>query len=213
MDIKERISVKAHELFMRFGFRSVSMDDIANHLGMSKKTLYQYFTDKDALVDAVLDSEMCDTEADCKSMQLDADNAVHELLLTMDEIHEQFSNMNPMVLYDLEKFHPKAWQKFLKHKNQFLYKIIRDNIERGIREELYRPEINVDVMSRFRLESMMVLFNVDMFPPNKYNLGVVTQETMEHYLYGLANLKGHKLIIKYKEERLKKTTDEKHTRK
>lgn len=213
MDIKERISGKAHELFMRFGFRSVSMDDIANHLGMSKKTLYQYFTDKDALVDAVLDREVCDTETDCKTMQLDADNAVHELLLTMDEIHEQFSNMNPMVLYDLEKFHPKAWQKFLKHKNQFLYKIIKDNIERGINEELYRPEINVDVMSRFRLESMMVMFNVDVFPPNKYNLGTVTQETMEHYLYGLANLKGHKLIIKYKEERLKKTTDEKHTRK
>jgi hypothetical protein len=73
---------------------------------------------------------------------------------------------------------------------------------------LFRPEINVDIMSRFRLESMMIAFNMTVFPPRKYNLAEVTQEIIEHYLYGLATLKGHKLILKYNEQRKKVLQDE-----
>ncbi|HEX6193727.1 MAG TPA: helix-turn-helix domain-containing protein, partial [Chitinophagaceae bacterium] len=58
MDTKERIQNKAEELFMQFGIRSVSMDDIANNLGMSKKTVYQYFVDKDELVEAVVQAHI-----------------------------------------------------------------------------------------------------------------------------------------------------------
>jgi hypothetical protein len=79
--------------------------------------------------------------------------------------------------------------------------VIRKNIERGIREELYRSEINTDILSKFRLETMMIAFNMNIFPPRKYNLAEVTLEIIEHYLYGLATLKGHKLILKYKQER------------
>ena len=67
MDIQERIVLKAHELFMRYGIRSVSMDEIANHLGMSKKTIYQFFADKDALVESVIDIEISRTREDCTS--------------------------------------------------------------------------------------------------------------------------------------------------
>lgn len=209
MEIRDRIRIKADELFMQYGIRSVSMDDIAAQLGMSKKTIYQFFSDKDELVDAVVNDELSDTQKDCMKCRENSKDAIEEILLTMDQVHEQFSNMNPMLLFDLEKFHQNAFQNFLKHKHEFLYKVIKANIERGIKEELYRPEINIDVISKYRLDSMMIAFNVFIFPPGKYKLAEVTREIMEHFLYGLTSLKGHKQILKYKQERAKKLNHEK----
>lgn len=201
MDIKDRIRTKAHELFLRYGIRSVSMNDIAAQLGMSKKTVYQYFADKDELVDAALEDEIKKGQQDCIGCSNEARDAIEEIFLTMENIEEQFRHMNPTVVYDLEKFHYNSFRKFLKHKNEFLLEVIRKNIERGIKEGLFRPEINADVLSRFRLESMMIAFNIDIFPLRKYNLAQVTVEIIEHYLYGLATMKGHKLILKYKQEK------------
>lgn len=203
MDNKERILLKAEEMFMQFGIRSVSMDDIANQLGMSKKTLYQYFTDKDELVEAVVDDHIKEIQLDCLNCRKDATNAIHEIFIMMERIMEEFSNMNPMLLYDLEKFHYKAYQRFRDHKDKFLLQIIRDNIEWGIKEELYRPDINIDVMSKYRIESMMIPFNVTVFPPGKYNLGTTSEMIIENFTYGLATIKGHKLIHKYNEQRQK----------
>ena len=201
MSVKERIQTKAHELFMQFGIRSVSMDDIANSLGMSKKTLYQYFADKDELVDAVVDAHITIIQANCTGCRKVATNAVHEIFLTMENIIEQLSNMNPMVLNDLEKFHFRAYRRFVEHKTKFLAKIIRENIEWGKKEELYREEIDVDVLSKFRLESMMIPFNISVFPPGKYNLAETSAIIIEHFIYGLVTIKGHKLIQKYKQTR------------
>ncbi len=204
MDNKERILIKAEELFMQYGIRSVSMDDIANHLGMSKKTLYQYFTDKDELVDAVVDTHIQEIQNDCLDCRKDATDAVHEIFITMERIMEEFSNMNPMLLHDMEKFHFKAYRRFKDHKDKFLAQMIRENIIWGIKDELYRPDIDIDVMVKFRLESMMIPFNVSLFPPGKHNLGVTSEIIMEHFVYGLATIKGHKLIQKYNEQHQKK---------
>jgi AcrR family transcriptional regulator len=204
MDVKERILVKAEELFMQYGIRSVSMDDIANNLGMSKKTVYQYYADKDELVDAVVDGHISMIQTDCTNCRKDAKDAVHEIYITMERILDEFSNMNPMLLYDLEKFHFRSYQRFKDHKDKFLAQIIRQNIEWGMKDELYRQNLSVDIMSKFRLESMMIPFNVSVFPPGKYNLATLSEYIIEHFVYGLATIKGHKLIQKYNEQRQKK---------
>ena len=82
--------------------------------------------------------------------------------------------------------------------------MVKTNIERGIKEEMYLPEIDVEIMSRFRLESMMLAFNADIFPTSKFNFVKLQQEILEHFLYGLATLKGYKLILKYKQQRINK---------
>ncbi|RYY60192.1 MAG: TetR/AcrR family transcriptional regulator [Chitinophagaceae bacterium] len=204
MEAKERIMVKASELFMQYGIRSVSMDDIANNLGMSKKTLYQYYADKDELVHAVFDAHITRMQGDCVSCANNAKGAVHELFLTLEEIMEEFSNMNPMLLHDLQKFHFRTYEVFMQYKNKFLTEMVRQNIERGIAEELYRPDLNIDVLTKFRLESMMLPFDVNLFPPGKYGLGETTGIIMELFIYGLVTQKGHKLIQKYNEARSKK---------
>jgi hypothetical protein len=77
-------------------------------------------------------------------------------------------------------------------------------LEWGIKEELYRADINIDVFSKFRIESMMIPWNVAVFPPGKYNLAKTSELILEHFIYGIATVKGHKLIQKYNEQRQKK---------
>ncbi|HEY0059300.1 MAG TPA: helix-turn-helix domain-containing protein, partial [Flavisolibacter sp.] len=125
MEPKQRILEKAHELFHRYGLRSVSMDDIAAQVGMSKKTLYLYFTDKDELVDAVFTGIMEVNKTRCSVEQQDADNALHEVFLAFDRTQEMFSHMNPAVLFDMEKYHASTFSKFKEFKNTFLYGMIK----------------------------------------------------------------------------------------
>ncbi len=204
MEIQDRIRHKADELFRRYGIRSVTMDEIAAQLGMSKKTIYQYYTDKDQLVDAVAVDEIQFSQERCTRDAAAAENAIEEIFKVMEFVEVMFRNMNPSMLHDLEKYHPVGYKKFLEHKNKFLYEMVKKNIERGIKEELYRPEIDVEFMARYRLESMMLAFNPDLFPMSKFNLVKLHQEILEHFLYGLATLKGYKLILKYKQQRLNK---------
>ena len=200
MDNKERIIQEAKILFMRLGIRSVSMDDIASHLGMSKKTIYQLFTDKDELVDNIIDADITDLESDCTTYcQLSA-NAIDETFRTMEMIGLQLRNMNPMVLFDLQKYHYRSYEKFMRHRNTFLLEIITKNLVKGVQEGLYRSDIKIEILARFRLESMMLAFNKETFPSDRFNMLEVTLEIIEHFLYGLATEKGYKLIIEYKKK-------------
>ena len=204
MEPKERILVKAHELFNSYGIRSVSMDDIAAQLGMSKKTLYQFYADKDELVNAVFDVMLNLNRENCTACIQKGENAIHEVFLSFDMLQELLASMNPSLLFDLEKYHPTGFKKFQEFRNNFLYKIIKSNLENGIKEELYRPEIDVDVLSRFRIYTVVLSFNHEVFPNNKNKLLHIEQQLIEHFLYGLATPKGLKLILKYKNQRNKK---------
>ena len=204
MEAKERILVKSHELFNRYGIRSVSMDDIAAQLGMSKKTLYQYYTDKDDLVNAVFDIVLATNKSQCTDCIRKGENAIHEVFLSFDMVEEMLKNMNPSLLFDMQKYHPSAFKKFDDFRNGFLYKVIRANLERGIREELYREDIDTDILSRYRLHSVLLSFSQEVFPSNKTNLVYIEQQLLECFLYGLATPKGQKLVQKYKHQRSKK---------
>ena len=203
METKERIFWKAHELFNRYGVRSVSMDDIAAGLGMSKKTVYQFYADKEELVGAVFMAVINTNKDRCVTDRKVAENAVHEVYLAFDMMQEMFAQMNPVLLFDLEKYHPLVYAKFLEHKNSFLYAMIRSNLEKGIAEELYRPEIDVDVMTRFRIESVFLPFDSDTFPNNRTHLVHIEQQILEHFLFGVVTAKGQKLVLKYKNQRSK----------
>jgi AcrR family transcriptional regulator len=204
MEVKDRIKQKADELFRRYGIRSITMDEIANQLGISKKTIYQSFADKDELVDEVITDLLLYNKEQCNKDRFKALNAIQEVFLAMEMIEEMFENMNPAILYDLERNHPQTFKKFLHHKHSFLFMVIKENIERGKREELYREDINTDVVAKIRLETIMFPFNPDIFPKTKFNLVDLEQQMIEYYLFGIASLKGYKLILKYKSERLKK---------
>jgi hypothetical protein len=104
----------------------------------------------------------------------------------------------------LEKYHPPTFKKFLEYKNGFLFQMIRNNLVRGVKEEVYRSEIDIDVLTKYRLYSIMLAFNPEVFPNNKTNLVHIEQQLLEHFLYGLATSKGQKFIQKYKLQKSKK---------
>jgi TetR/AcrR family transcriptional regulator, cholesterol catabolism regulator len=206
MDIKERILAKADELFRRYGIKAVTMDDIAAQTGMSKKTIYQWFADKEELVDAVI-TDIINNNRDCCSQERSlASNAVQEVVVAMQVTQEMFENLNPLILYDLQRNHPAIFRKFQQHKQEFIFKAIRENIERGKKEELYRAEIVTDVAARARLECIMMAFNEEVFPRRHYNLANLHRQLTEIFLYGMATAKGTKLITRYLKEKEQTTT-------
>ncbi|MFT3979625.1 MAG: TetR/AcrR family transcriptional regulator [Ferruginibacter sp.] len=204
LDPKDRIKSAAHELVMKYGIRTVSMDDIAAAVGMSKKTLYQYYQDKDELVKAIVDSVLDDNRCQCGDCVEHADNAIHEIFLTIEMMVEMFDEMNPSVVFELQKYHPNAYQSFVKHKSEFIYVTIKSNLERGIREELYRPDINVEVLSRFRIESMFIPFNPEFQRSlHKVTLLEIEEQIILNFLFGMVTARGYKLAMKYLEQRNK----------
>ena len=203
MEARERILVRAHELFNKFGIKRVTMDEIALKTGMSKKTIYQSFANKDELVDAVLVDHLSKSLSYCEANKVKAENAIHEIFLNIDMVQELMTEMNPMAFYDLEKFHPGSFTKLYEHKNKYIFKMVKTNLEWGIKDGHYRADLNVDIMTKMRLETMFLPFNQDIFPYGKYNLAEVEKHSLEHYLYGIATVKAHKLIDIYKEQRIK----------
>lgn len=204
MEVRDRIRQKAEELFRKYGIRSITMDEIASQLGISKKTIYQSYADKDELVESVMMHIILHNQQCCSRDSRLAKNAIHEVFLIMVMMKETFESLNPSIFYDLERNHSRAFQQFLTHKHDFILKNIKENLKRGIEEGYYRPELDQEVISRVRLETMMMSFNQEIFPRSKVNIALVEQQIIEHFLFGIANLKGHKLIIKYQQERNKK---------
>jgi TetR/AcrR family transcriptional regulator, cholesterol catabolism regulator len=202
MEARVRILEKTSELFSKHGIRRVTMDDIAAQCGISKKTIYQYFKDKDELIDAFAVDRIIDSKTGCERDKRRAKNAIHELFLAMDMVKLMFEALHPSLLYDLEKYYPDTFAKFRKYKEEYLYDVIKQNLEWGIREGLYREDIDIKILTRFRLESMLLPFNLDIFPESRYEFFVIEQELMEHFVYGIATDKGRRLISDYKIERL-----------
>jgi len=196
---------------MQYGVRSVTMDEIAVQMGVSKKTIYQYYADKDELVDAVMVDIIRYNQDCCMKDRQSAKDAVHEVFLAIDMMQEMFQNMNPTILFELEKYYPVSFEKFKQHKYSFLYRVLKENLERGISEELYRDDIDIEILIKLRLETMMMPFNQVLFPKSKYSLIKVETEFTTNFLFGMATIKGHKLITKYQQDRTKKTnTNEKN---
>jgi len=201
MEMYDRILTKSHELFLKYGIRSVSMDEIASQLGISKKTIYHSFADKNALVAGVIDIEIDRTQRDCAYHRSACLDAVHEIFLAMDMVQAMLSSINPNLLYDLEKYHPQAFNKFKEHHNQFLYHVLKNNLERGIEEKVYRSGINTDILAKYRLGSMFLVFNNDYFTHGKYLLNEIVVVMTDNFLHGLVTEKGKQLIELYTTQR------------
>ncbi|ODT35642.1 MAG: hypothetical protein BGN92_11095 [Sphingobacteriales bacterium 41-5] len=208
-DNKTRIALKALELFMMYGIRRVSMDEIAVGLGMSKKTIYNYFKDKDELVNQVVHSVLGKNHNANKAGKKLAKNAVHEVFMVIGQTTELFSRMNPLLMYDLKKYHPAAYKAFLDYKTKVLYVILKNNIEWGITDGLFRDDMNLEIIVRYRLETVMVPFAPEIYRFANVSIDKTYEELFYLFLYGISTPKGYQLINKYRREILKNSGNEK----
>lgn len=188
------------EMFMTYGVRSVSMDDIARHLGISKKTLYQYVKDKNELVKLV--TELVIEERQCEYQQVtkQATNAIEELHLMSKCLRTHVSGLNPSLVFDLKKFHADAWDLFMNFEHITVYESLIDNLERGKTEGFFRDQINIKILAKLRVEQVHMSFDPHVYPKDEFNFTDVHMQMFDHYVYGLLTAKGLKLYEKYKKE-------------
>jgi len=194
----ERIIQGGEELFLTAGIRSVTMDDIAKHLGMSKKTIYQFFKDKNELVIALVKKKLREDEDQITEIINGSANVIEEMINMMKCSEDIFSRINPIVIHDMQKYHPDAWSEFQKFKAEVLISTLEELLTKGIKQGYIRPEIDVRIMARMRVSQVEMGFNTTIFPMSEFNPWTVQVQFLEHFNYGICTLKGYKLLNQYK---------------
>ncbi len=195
----DKILKGTQELFFRYGIRSVTMDDIAKHLGISKKTIYKSFKDKDQIIMKLMQQKLEEDEVQIKKDVEQSDNVVEEVFNVMKHIADIMGKINPNVFYDLQKHHPKAWQLFIDFKEKCILRTVEVSLEKGKKQGYIRSDLNSKVIGVLRIQELEMGFDPTIFPPDKFNILEVQLSLTEHFLYGICTLKGHKLINKFKQ--------------
>ena len=194
----ERIIEGGEELFLKAGIKSVTMDDIARHLGISKKTIYHFFKDKNELVVALVNKKLKDDEDQINDIISRSANVIEEMINMMKCSEEIFSRINPIVIHDMQKYHPDAWKQFQNFKADVLIRTLEELLTKGKKQGYIRPEIDVKIMARMRVSQVEMGFNASLFPIAEFSTWKVQYQFLEHFNYGICTLKGYKLLNQYK---------------
>ena len=176
------------------------MDDIARHLTVSKKTLYQHFADKEDIVTVTCKAHLDRNAEEFQVIRKTAKNAIEELVQLSVCLKRNMQDMNPSLLFDLQKYHPKAWKVWLNHKNKFIRETVVRNLKQGMEEGYFRPEIDPEVIASVRLEMVQLAFNEEIFPRERFRLPDVQMQIFDHFVFGLLTEKGRKAYQKCKQE-------------
>lgn len=198
----QEIIEKASEVFMRYGIKSVNMDDVARHLGISKKTLYKYVSDKNDLVMKTFQCHQRMEEAAMQAIEDEGKNAIDESFEMMKFISQMLKGMHPSIIYDVEKYHPEVWTMIKEKQHGLIFKMLNQNMEKGQKEGLYREDFNPEVVAKIYTASVDTLFDFNIFPHEKNSLLDLYLELFRYHIRGIASQKGiDYLIEKVKQEK------------
>lgn len=204
MDVQQKILSVSAEMFRQYGFKTITMDDIARRAGISKKTLYQHYVNKQEVVQAAINWYQRTVSDNCHDALNQSENAIEAMVKLTNVLSQMFKQVNPLAMLELQRFFPEAHEGFRKLLFDRDMIAIRDNILRGIDEGYYREEVNAELLAIYRMESCMIMMQPNLMMNERYNTQIVSQEIFEHFIYGLMTAKGEKLYKKYKEKYLKK---------
>ena len=173
------------------------MDDVASDLSISKKTIYQFFKNKDELVTSISKDHMAEEKDDYLEIESHSENALDEILQVSNCFRRHMNEINPRLLFELKKYHSDAWKVYMHFKTDFIKNHIKRNIERGISEGYYRAELDADILSTFRVEQVELIFDEQIFPREKHDFADVQMQLFDHFIQGLLTDKGRVLYSKY----------------
>lgn len=181
---------RIEDIFTRYGVRSVTMDDISNHLGISKKTLYQKIPNKDILICEVVKNYIRKKQRMIEETISRSANAIDENLLLMELSAQQFKRLNPAAIFELQKYHHQAWSLIHEHLTQTMMNLIVKNLERGQSEGLFREDFDPAVIAKFHLISSSGLFDPDWFDEESHEKSDIICQHIYHFLFGVVSPKG-----------------------
>ncbi len=197
METKQRILNTAESLFMRYGLKSVTMDDVSRELGISKKTLYQFVENKKDLINAVIAATIQSEKEVMDQIQAESTNAIDEMLRIARHVTQKLREFHPGAVYDLQKYYREAWDLMNAFHEHYIFSTIKGNIERGQTEGLYRSDANSEIIARLYVGKTFDLVDESNFPLARYNRQKLFQEYILYHLRGIASTKGLKLLEKH----------------
>ncbi len=194
MDQVSTILASAEKLFMRYGIRSVSMDDIAKELGMSKKTLYQYVENKGDLIESIFENRIDSEKCDMADIIAGAEDAVQEMVQIGNYVIEKLRQLSPNIMFDLQKYYPGTWKKMESLQLKHVYSLIYKNILRGKEEGVYRSNIDPDIVAKLYVAKTSMVVDQDLFPVHQYNMEKLFRQYISYHLHGILSSRGLELM-------------------
>jgi AcrR family transcriptional regulator len=200
MEFGNKLDCKAMELFMKYGIKSVSMDDLAKELGVSKKTIYNEIENKEALISRLLERYISDETEQIQRIHSESKDAIHELVLIAQHVSKTLDHIQPITIFDLKKYFVSHWDMLLQLVFAHIYKVILQNIKRGRKAGIYRKNFDEDIMCRLYVANSMLMFDEFYFPSDQYNKKRVFQEFISQFLFSIISPQGETIYLQYIKE-------------
>jgi len=191
---------QVRELFFKNGVRSVSMEAIATALNLSRRQLNHHFTNKNRLVEKLLELERQNFEIIFDQHNFEGVNAIDILLIVSRDVGERFRDVSPSMTYDLKKYYPEIYHKHVDERIEFIYQKIQINLQKGISQGMYRDDLSVELIARLYIRRLIDLHNPDFFPADKFSFQTLFEVMFDNFIRGIAKPEG----ITYYEKQRKK---------
>ena len=195
--MKSRILDKGTELFFRYGVKTVTMDAIAHELGISKKTIYQHFPDKDTMVFDVVKTFIEQDNAKWDELDRLYSNVIEKIFKSFEMTKDLFTQMNPRLLYEIQKYFPKAYQLFVEHGEKCINENLIADFKKGAQFGYFRNDIDFELLARLRMAEVNLAFNPDFYPNNKLPLYETQLVMLDIFMRGILTEKGLTLYTSY----------------
>lgn len=192
--MRDKILNKASDMFLTLGFKSVTMDDLANELGISKKTIYTHYPNKTKLVEEStfrLFHLISDKIDQIRAIER---NPIAELYEIKKTVMHHLKDQKSSPQYQLQKYYPKIYQSIRKKQFAVMEDCTIDNIKRGIALGMYRENINIDFVARIYFSGVMSIKDPELFGENKFTRGTLEDYFLEYHLRGIVTPKGRKVL-------------------
>jgi TetR/AcrR family transcriptional regulator, cholesterol catabolism regulator len=201
MEITERIILEASQLFMKHGIKSITMDDIATHMGISKRTIYENFKDKEALLGSCISCNHDQQRQQRQSVLESSSNVLEAIFEIMFEVTAKMNQIHPSFMTDLRKYHFTLWEQKIVSFQEEHISDLKGLLQKGIQDKIFREDINIEIVSRMLNLQLQELSNESVFPSEQFTRAEVFVNIIVNFTRGIATPKGIKIIEKIIRER------------
>ncbi len=194
MTLKDKIFLSTFDLFLKYGIKSVSMDDICRKLGISKKTIYTVIENKKDLIEKIIQLHITKDEEDINAITQSSETAVDEMCKIGRHVIKFLKEMKPSLIYDLQKYYPQAWDMIEDQHYGFIYRTIKANLERGQKEGLYLKSFDPDIIAKLYVEKTHCIADEEHFPSANYGRPQLFEQLFMYHMRGISSSEGLKLL-------------------
>lgn len=193
--MRDKILHKATDMFLNLGFKSVTMDDLANEMGMSKKTIYTHFKNKNVLVESSTDLLFCNICDGIDHIREDENNPIEELYNIKHFVMKHLKDEKSSPQFQLQKYYPAIYSEMKMKQYDYMQDCVKTNLNRGLALDLYRKNLDVEFASRIYFLGIIGIKDNDMFPVDQFPMTTLMEKYLEYHLRGIVTEKGLKKLL------------------